>query len=154
MNQRTPIVGGVLVALIIGMLLPGCASKGLPPQGELPGPVNLENNSGLLGRDQPGLVVLGANDLGMHCADQDDRIFSVLPPFNVLHAQVIQRGGTPQILSDADVNVVMTGGGEVVEVQATAEGALFSRAELDRLLDMAAAGIERLDRAQRQAAAA
>jgi len=77
---------------------------------ELPGPVGQENNNGLLGRDQPGLVVLGANDLGMHCADQDDRIFSVLPPFNVLHAQVIERGSTgddaPSILTSNDVSVV------------------------------------------------
>jgi hypothetical protein len=77
---------------------------------ELPGPVNQVSNAGLLGRDQPGLVVLGANDLGMHCADQDDSIFSVLPPFNVLHAQVIQRGSTgsnaPRILSNNDVSVV------------------------------------------------
>lgn len=56
--------------------------------------------------------------------------------------------------ADADVNVVMTGSGEVVEVQATAEGALFSRSQLDRLLDMAADGIARLERAQREAATA
>ena len=64
-----------------------------------------ESNGGLLGRDQGTHVVLGANDLGMHCADQDDSIFSVLPPFNVLHAQVIRRGGTPAILDDSEVEV-------------------------------------------------
>lgn len=53
--------------------------------------------------------------------------------------------------ADADINVVMTGSGEVVEVQATAEGALFSRAELDGLLDLAAAGIAELDGHQRAA---
>lgn len=56
--------------------------------------------------------ILAANDLGMHCADLDYQIFSILPPFNVVHAQVIQRGTgatvdtLPQILTGADVDVV------------------------------------------------
>ncbi|VFR79441.1 Ribonuclease PH [plant metagenome] len=45
---------------------------------------------------------------------------------------------------DADVNVVMTGSGHLVEVQGTAEGLAFSRAELDHLLDLAQAGIGQL----------
>jgi ribonuclease PH len=49
---------------------------------------------------------------------------------------------------DTDMNVVMTGNGGIVEVQGTAEGAPFSRAELDTLLAMAAAGIEELVMAQ------
>jgi len=51
------------------------------------------------------LQILAANDLGMHCADQDYRIFSILPPFNVVHAQVIRRGTQdtpPAVLSGAD----------------------------------------------------
>ncbi len=52
---------------------------------------------------------------------------------------------------DADVNVVMTGGGHIVEVQGTAEGQAFTRAELDGLLDLAQAGIGRLVAAQRDA---
>jgi len=43
-----------------------------------------------------------------------------------------------------DMNVVMTGSGRFVEVQGTAEGAPFSRGELDTLLDLAAAGITEL----------
>jgi hypothetical protein len=49
------------------------------------------------------------NDLGMHCGDLDHRIASILPPFNVLHAVVIQKGTStlpPEILTDADVDVV------------------------------------------------
>jgi non-canonical purine NTP pyrophosphatase (RdgB/HAM1 family) len=38
---------------------------------------------------------------------------------------------------DTDMNVVMTAGGGIIEVQGTAEGAPFSRAELDALLDLA-----------------
>ncbi|MGI8421491.1 MAG: ribonuclease PH [Gaiellaceae bacterium] len=55
--------------------------------------------------------------------------------------------------AETDMNVVMTGDGRLVEVQATAEKDPFSRELLDELLDLAAAGIERLDAAQREAAA-
>ncbi|BDV44175.1 hypothetical protein GURASL_30980 [Geotalea uraniireducens] len=37
-------------------------------------------------------VVLAWNDLGMHCSQDDYSAFCILPPFNTLHAQVIQRG--------------------------------------------------------------
>jgi len=43
-----------------------------------------------------------------------------------------------------DMNVVMTGDGRLVEVQATAEGEPFPRATLDLLLDLAAAGVARI----------
>jgi ribonuclease PH len=48
-----------------------------------------------------------------------------------------------------DMNVVMTGAGSYVEVQGTAEGEAFSRAELDRLLELAARGIAELVRQQK-----
>jgi ribonuclease PH len=51
----------------------------------------------------------------------------------------------------ADMNVVMTGAGRFVEVQGTAEGEPFARAELDRLLALAAGGIAQLVALQRQA---
>ena len=52
---------------------------------------------------------------------------------------------------DTDMNVVMTGSGHFVEVQGTAEGAAFGRGEMERLLDLATAGIGELVRAQRRA---
>jgi ribonuclease PH len=52
---------------------------------------------------------------------------------------------------DTDMNVVMTGSGGFVEVQGTAEGAPFSRAEMDALLALAAKGIAELVAAQRAA---
>ena len=55
---------------------------------------------------------------------------------------------------DTDMNVVMTGAGGFVEVQGTAEGAPFTRAELDALTDLGAAGIARLNAAQKAALAA
>ena len=50
-----------------------------------------------------------------------------------------------------DLNVVMTDDGCLVEVQGTAEGMPFSRETLDRMLDLAAYGIARLIRHQREA---
>jgi len=66
--------------------------------------------------------------------------------------------GTPMLDLDysedsacgCDVNVVMTGAGRFVEVQGTAEGEAFSRAELDRLLELAALGIAELIQHQKK----
>lgn len=52
---------------------------------------------------------------------------------------------------DTDMNVVMTAAGHFVEVQGTAEGAAFTRAELNALLDLAAHGIGELNTLQRAA---
>ncbi|MEW8505587.1 MAG: cytochrome C [Candidatus Thiodiazotropha sp.] len=49
--------------------------------------------------------VLAFNDLGMHCADLDYSTFVILPPYNVIHAQVIERGAPPRILDATSVNV-------------------------------------------------
>jgi ribonuclease PH len=53
--------------------------------------------------------------------------------------------------AEVDMNVVMRGDGQLVEVQATAERNAFSRDQLDRLMDLAADGIERLATIQRDA---
>jgi ribonuclease PH len=53
--------------------------------------------------------------------------------------------------AEADVNVVTTGDGALIEVQATAERAPFSRERLDELLDLAAGGIEQITAAQDEA---
>ncbi len=53
--------------------------------------------------------------------------------------------------ADVDLNVVVTGDGRLVEVQATAEREPFSRGQLDELLELAAAGIERIAVEQRRA---
>jgi ribonuclease PH len=56
--------------------------------------------------------------------------------------------------ADVDLNVVMTHDGLLVEVQATAEKVPFDRARLDDLLDLAASGIDDLQRLQEEAIAA
>ncbi len=79
--------------------------------GQLPGvSINSTSQNGLPGApvdEQPfsglaGYKVFATNDLGMHCGDLDTRISSILPPFNVVHAQVIQRGEEPDILKPGD----------------------------------------------------
>ena len=52
---------------------------------------------------------------------------------------------------DTDMNIVMTGSSGLVEVQGTAEGKPFSRAEMDAMLDLAQKGIEQLIAAQKAA---
>jgi len=53
--------------------------------------------------------------------------------------------------AEVDCNVVMTGSGTLVEVQGTAEGVPFDRAQLDDLLDLASAGVVELTKVQRDA---
>lgn len=52
--------------------------------------------------------------------------------------------------AEVDMNVVMTGGGELVEVQGTGEEASFTREELQKMLDMAQEGINRLVELQKE----
>ena len=54
------------------------------------------NNSNTLSGDY---VLLGWNDLGMHCYNRDFQDLAVLPPYNNLWAQVILRGDPPQIVT-------------------------------------------------------
>jgi ribonuclease PH len=56
--------------------------------------------------------------------------------------------------AEVDMNVVMTGDGALVEVQATAEKTPFTRARLDDLLELAAVGVEELAATQEEAVAA
>ena len=56
--------------------------------------------------------------------------------------------------ADVDMNVVATGSGDLVEVQGTGEGSVFTRAQLDALTDLALAGIGELSQMQAAALAA
>ena len=58
-----------------------------------------------------GWVVLGWNDLGMHCMDGDFSVFSLLPPYNTIHAQVIDNAG----------HLVLSGSGITVTYEAIAD---------------------------------
>jgi hypothetical protein len=88
---HAPLLAGIS-AMLIGASMTFAAVKAPPPLP--PGP----NSS--------SYQILPANDLGMHCDDSDLQIFTLLPPFNVLHAQVIQKGNepfsNPRLLTDKD----------------------------------------------------
>ena len=70
-------------------------------------------------------------------------------------------GGTPHLdldysedsRADVDLNVVMASDGQLLEIQGTAEGAPFSRAQLNQLLDLAEPGLNDLMSAQAEALA-
>jgi hypothetical protein len=59
------------------------------------------SDTGYIGDAPTGtMTVLAWNDLGMHCMNQDFSEMMILPPYNVLHAQVISKvGGEPQIVT-------------------------------------------------------
>jgi len=73
----------VWAAIIAAACLPAAVAD--PPEGRVV--------------DTP-MVVLGYNDLGMHCMNADFSELLILPPFNTLHAQVVDRsGGEPDIVT-------------------------------------------------------
>ena len=84
----------------------------------------------------------------------------ILAPVAAISVGIVQ--GTPLLdleytedsACDTDMNVVMTGAGHFVEVQGTAEGAPFSRSEMNALLALAEKGITELMELQRQCLAA
>jgi len=54
--------------------------------------------------ESPGAyIVIAYNDLGMHCTNEDHSVLSILPPYNTLVAQVIQRGEEPRIITQGIV---------------------------------------------------
>tara|TARA_A100001388_G_C28695637_1_gene463548 strand:- start:86 stop:844 length:759 start_codon:yes stop_codon:yes gene_type:complete len=52
--------------------------------------------------------------------------------------------------ADVDLNLVMTGAGQIVEVQGTAEGEAFTREQLNQMLELGSEGIQRLSKLQNQ----
>jgi ribonuclease PH len=55
------------------------------------------------------------------------------------------------VRAETDMNLVITGEGKFIEVQGTAEGAPFDRAELDSLLELGTAGCLELTKLQQEA---
>jgi ribonuclease PH len=127
------------------------------------------------------MEALGERTLGLDCdvlqADGGTRCAAISGAY-VAAARALDRAGLGRVLTDSvaavslgivggerlldldyeedssaevDLNVVMTGAGRLGEVQATAERAPFERSELEELLDLGAAGIEKIGEAQEQA---
>jgi len=65
---------------------------------------NTGGNTGNLFTTGNGYTILAWNDLGMHCMDGNDySVFSILPPYNTLHAHVIKQGKEPDIMKNLNV---------------------------------------------------
>ena len=83
-NAATPVVGDTQITMLFDFpfvsFLPLITNQNVQSSGEF--------------------VLLGWNDLGMHCYNRDFRDLAVLPPYNTLWAQVIQRGDPPQIVTN------------------------------------------------------
>ena len=75
------------------------------PVDEAPKPDSANSLSPAAGTGSSGYQVVAINDLGMHCGDLDTRISSILPPFQVLLAQVIQKGAEPKVLGPSQAQV-------------------------------------------------
>ncbi|MGB4672972.1 MAG: ribonuclease PH [Azovibrio sp.] len=88
---------------------------------------------------------IAANPLEDHVAAVSVGLFAGTP---VLDLDYPEDSGC-----DTDMNVVMTGRGGIVEIQGTAEGEPFSRAQLNVLIDLAEAGIRQLVATQESALA-
>jgi hypothetical protein len=92
------------MVMVLLSLLWGCGGGG---GGSSEGDASGAGGGGTPPPPTASTVVLAANDLGMHCIDREFSIFSILPPFNVVDAQVIghDTDGTPLLLDDLDVSL-------------------------------------------------
>ncbi len=101
-------------------------------------------------------LVDAINDLQRRKLIDDDPLLEMVASVSVgvCDGEVVLDLDYPEDSSaDTDLNVVMGESGGFIEVQGTAEGAPFSRGELDAMLDMASAGIGTLIEAQKAALA-
>ncbi|MFM7270224.1 MAG: ribonuclease PH [Actinomycetes bacterium] len=85
---------------------------------------------------------LRVNPVGDLCAAISVGIVAALPSLDLDYVE--------DSSAEVDMNVVMTGEGRFIEVQGTAEGAAFSRTELDAMLGLAEAGIAEIFALQRE----
>ncbi|HLE39595.1 MAG TPA: ribonuclease PH [Acidimicrobiia bacterium] len=88
---------------------------------------------------------IAADPIRDHCAAVSVGMIAGVPTLDLAYDQ--------DAGAEVDLNVVMTGSGRLIEVQGTAEGKPFGRDDLDRMLDLAAAGIAALCAAQKAALA-
>ena len=88
---------------------------------------------------------LGAHPLTEPCAAVSVGIVDGVPMADLAYVEDVR--------AEVDMNVVMTASGRFIEVQGTAEGLAFSRSELDSMLELATAGIERIVELENEALA-
>lgn len=88
--------------LLLGavLALAGCGGGGGSGESDTGG-----STGGSVSGLPPAYKILATNDLGMHCVDADFSVFSMLPPYNVVNAQVVRTdsNGRPALLDDGAV---------------------------------------------------
>ena len=82
-----------------------------------------------------------------------DSVAAVSVGFNAKGVALLDLNYDEDSSAGTDMNIVMTGSGQFIEVQGTAEGTPFSRDELNELLDLGAVGCAELTRIQQEALA-
>lgn len=95
--------------------------------------------------EQQGLVKAGTHPFTSSVAAVSVGVVAGQPVLDLCYEE--------DVTAETDMNVVCTGDGRFIEVQGTAEGVPFDRAELDALLDLASAGCAELTRLQQEALA-
>ena len=88
MNHRLWLSSFALVGLVT-VYLSGCSGGGGDPAG----------GNATTGGATPRLALVAWNDLGMHCLDKDFSVFSILPPYSNLHAQLVDPTSGKQVTS-------------------------------------------------------
>jgi hypothetical protein len=90
--------------LLFAMLLAGANSRIEDVSAKISYSVQANSAAGTvylpLVRVAPSYVLFGWNDLGMHCYNRDFQDLAVLPPYNNIWAQVVERGNPPKIVTD------------------------------------------------------
>lgn len=98
------VIGAFVATLLIPQPAP-VRAEGNPPAARSSLLTATSDNQTVVGTATTGdYVVIGWNDLGMHCMNESFANLAVLPPFNTLWSQVIHRGAPPQIITGT-VNV-------------------------------------------------
>ncbi len=87
------------VILLTLLLIAQTASANIAGTGKIYLPLIANNTTA-----SASYVLLGWNDLGMHCYNRDFKDLAVLPPYNTLWVQVVRRGDPPQIVTQG-INV-------------------------------------------------
>jgi hypothetical protein len=76
----------------------------LGPAGQNPAPAAVTSGASVSASDY---VVIGWNDLGMHCINPSFKSLAILPPNNNLWVQVIKRGDPPTLITDPNFGLTV-----------------------------------------------
>jgi hypothetical protein len=105
--QHPGLLAGLAASAVLSFAGIAEAGHGVPPQSSTDVSATSSKTTSRGGGSSWVYKVLATNDLGMHCVDADFSVFSILPPYNVVNAQVVRRSGTgrPVVVNDSIVTL-------------------------------------------------